>query len=335
MNVTSNPSSRIKEAAALDDRNSTLCSLCKRREAIYLRPYSGEALCKRCFLESVEEKVRAAISTYKMFRYDDRIGVALSGGKDSLVLLNILARIEEKFPKSELIAISVDEGIRNYRLEALKIARDACRELGIPHIITSFKELYGLTLDEIATIVREEGLKLTPCSYCGVLRRRALNLTARKEGVTKLALAHNLDDEIQTAMLNIIHGDIQRLLRSSPVSKLVHQKFVQRVKPLCLVPERETTLYAYLKGMNFQSSPCPYSSLALRNDLRNALNRWEEKHPGIKYTIFHSIQKIVKIVDVSLSPIELRECESCGEPTPHKLCNVCTMLNDLEKIMRR
>jgi tRNA(Ile)-lysidine synthase TilS/MesJ len=121
------------------DANGTanLCSACSRREAFFFRFYSGERLCRKCFTESIEAKVRATITKYRMFRFDDRIAVAVSGGKDSLSLLHILAKMERRHPKASLVAVIVDEGIRGYRDEALKIAVETCRDLGIDHHIES------------------------------------------------------------------------------------------------------------------------------------------------------------------------------------------------------
>jgi len=204
------------------DKNVAVCTLCKRREAFYFRPYSGEKLCRKCFAESIETKVRATIAKYKMLEFDSKIAVAVSGGKDSVSLLHILAKIVEKdYPKASLTAITVDEGIRGYRDEALKIARKNCQELGVEHHVISFKELYGFTLDEIVKRLKQkkEKTELTPCAYCGVMRRKALNFLARKVGADKLATAHTLDDETQTILLNIFHGDILRIAREKPVKK--------------------------------------------------------------------------------------------------------------------
>ena len=88
--------------------------MCKRKEAFFFRPYSGEKLCKGCFLRSIEGKVRATIAKYKMFEFNDRIAVAVSGGKDSISLLHILAKIERDYPKASLVAVSVDEGTVSY-----------------------------------------------------------------------------------------------------------------------------------------------------------------------------------------------------------------------------
>ncbi|MDH5634969.1 MAG: tRNA 2-thiocytidine biosynthesis TtcA family protein, partial [Candidatus Bathyarchaeota archaeon] len=197
------------------------CTLCKRRNAVYMRAYSGERLCAKCFTKSIENKVKSTIAKHGMFKPDDNIAVAVSGGKDSATLLYILAKIEKKFPEASVCAVTVDEGIRGYRDEALKFAAENCRRLGVKHVVTSFKELFDIQLDELVKLLRERNRSqtnaLSPCAYCGVLRRRALNLAARRMKADKLALAHNLDDEVQTILLNIMHGDALRIARVKPV----------------------------------------------------------------------------------------------------------------------
>ena len=295
-----------------------------------MRRYSGEKLCGRCFCKSIENKVRGSISKYEMFEPKDKIMVAVSGGKDSVTLLQILTKIEQAFPDATLSAVTVDEGIKGYRNEALKVAEEICQKLGVRHIITSFKEMYGCTLDEIVNLIQnEEEKQLTPCSYCGVLRRRALNTSAREARIDKLATAHSLDDETQTILLNIIHGDALRIARAKPVLTVAHPKLVQRVKPFCEVPERESAFYAYQRKIEFQSIPCPYAQTALRNDIRTMLNRMEEKHPGTKFTIFRSIEKIRPALEAMAQETKLQSCRICGEPTVGKLCKPCQMLQDL------
>lgn len=313
------------------DKNVAVCTLCKRREAFYFRPYSGEKLCRKCFAESIETKVRATIAKYKMLEFDSKIAVAVSGGKDSVSLLHILAKIEKDYPKASLTAITVDEGIRGYRDEALKIARKNCQELGVEHHVISFKELYGFTLDEIVKRLKqkEEKTELTPCAYCGVMRRKALNFLARKVGADKLATAHTLDDETQTILLNIFHGDILRIAREKPVTDKNHPKLVPRVKPFCEIPEKETALYAYVKKIKFQTMPCPYASEALRNDIRVMLNRMEHKHAGTKFTVFQAIEKIRPTLEKITKKEKLKECSQCGEPTTEKICKACQMLQQL------
>ena len=304
-----------------------VCSACKKREAFFFRPYSGERLCKICFCRSVEDKVRATISRYNMLEFDDRIAVAVSGGKDSLSLLHILSKLERDKPKSTLVAVTVDEGIKGYRDEALRIAAKKCSELGIRHYLVSFKELFGVTLDEIVQRQRRKtDSQVTACAYCGVLRRKALNVAARNVNASKLATAHTLDDEVQTALMNLFHGDVWRLAKEKPVTDEVHVKLVRRIKPFCEIPERETAMYAYVHGTAFQSRPCPYASEAFRTDVRFMLNRLEEKHPGTKFAIFSSMEKLRPAIELMVKKEVLAECSKCGEPTTEATCRTCQML---------
>ena len=288
-------------------------------------------LCKGCFCKSIEDKVRATISKYEMLQPNEKIMVAVSGGKDSLTLLHILTKIEKAFPKATLSAVTIDEGIKGYRDEALTTAAKNCQKFGVPHTIASFKEMYGYGLDEIVNTLRKKEGKggLTPCSFCGVLRRRALNTVAREAGADKLATAHTLDDETQTMILNILHGDTARLARVKPVLPVAHPMLVQRVKPLCEILEREVALYTYLKNIDYQGIPCPYARTALRNDVRTMLNRIEEKHPGTKFTIFRSIERIRPALEAATQEAKLKECKICGEPTIGEACKPCQMLQQL------
>ena len=226
--------------------------------------------------------------------------------------------------------MTVDEGIKGYRDEAMKIAAAHCKRLGVEHHIVSFKALYGFTLDEIISRKRRKGKKeLSSCAYCGVFRRRALNIAGREVGATKIATAHTLDDEVQTVLLNIFHGDVSRLVKEKPVTNDVHKGFLQRVKPFCEVPERESALYAFVKNVPFQSTPCPYASEALRNDIRVMLNRIEEKHAGTKFTIFNSVERIRAGLKCSNGSDSYVECAECGEPSSQTSCKVCQMLKDV------
>jgi len=309
------------------------CMLCKRRDAVYMRPYSGEKLCPKCFIGSIEDKVRATIAKYEMLQPNDKIMVAVSGGKDSITLLHILAKIEKDYPKASLHAVTVDEGIRGYRDQALKFAVKNCQNLGVEHIVTSFKDLFGAKLDKLVKLIQEKTpakSRLTPCAYCGVLRRRALSVAAREAGADKLVTAHNLDDETQTILLNMFHGDALRLARVKPFLSERHAKLVQRAKPLCEVPEKEIAFYAYLRRIEFQGVPCPYASTALRNDMRVMLNRMEERHAGIKFTLFRSAERIRPALERMAEETKLRDCKFCGEPTVGDVCKLCRMLQELD-----
>lgn len=309
------------------------CTSCNRRDAIYMRKYSGERLCSRCFCLSIETKVKATISKHDMLSYDDKIAIGVSGGKDSMTLLHILTKIEGAFPHSELKAITIDEGIEGYREEALKIAEQGCRKLDVKHEIFTFKDIFGYKLDDLVKKLRQKtplSNNLAPCSICGVLRRQALNSVARKENATKLATAHNLDDETQTILLNILRGDPLRIGRATPTSCFTNPFFVGRIKPFCEILEKEIVLYAYLKKLRFQNIPCPYAEEAFRNDIRATLNRMEVKHPSTKYSLYNSAQKLRPYLKAASKSENLRNCNICGEPTMNTICQSCKMLAEFQ-----
>lgn len=290
------------------------------RSAFYYRPYSGEYLCENCFIRSIKRKVRKTISKYGMFRYGDKIGVAVSGGKDSLTLLKILTEISHG-KASEIVSITIDEGIKGYRKEALKYAKEVSEELGVKHVVYSFKELFGYTIDEVA-----RKASISPCAACGILRRRALDIAAMREGVDVMATAHNLDDTIQTFFINIFNVDLKRVSWIWPVSKPSKVFKLRRVHPMSEIYEKEIALYAMLQGLPFQTVNCPYIGEGIRSEVRLYLNSLEERHPGIKYNIYHAALRIAKSLTITTKP---RRCKTCGFPSLGELCQVCQLKKDL------
>ena len=311
--------------------NLSMCSSCKKKEPFFYRKYSGERLCKKCFAKSIEDKVRRSITKYQMLNYNDILAVAVSGGKDSISLLKALSTLEKKFPRSSIRVITVDEGIKGYRDEALKITKDICKKFEVENHVVSFKKLYGYSLDEIVQIMRQRHSELTPCAFCGVLRRKALNLAAIDVGANKLATGHTLDDEVQTSLLNLFHGDIGHLAITKPTTDPVHPRLIQKIKPFCEIPEKESALYAFVKKLKFQDTPCPYASEALRNDIRTLINRMEEKHAGTKFTVFRSFEQLRPTFNFfNKNKANFRECTECGEPASEKLCMACKLLKEIE-----
>jgi uncharacterized protein (TIGR00269 family) len=288
----------------------------------YYRPYSGEYLCEKCFLRSIREKVRKTLSKYGMLKYGEKIGVAVSGGKDSLVLLRILAELS-KNKGSTLVAITIDEGILGYREEALRFARGLSEQLGIPHRVYGFKDLFGYTMDEV---VKMKG-DISSCAACGIFRRRALDIAADKEEVDVLATAHNLDDIIQTFFINVFNGDLKRISWISPVSQPSRAFKLKRIHPMSEIYEKEISLYALLEGIPLQSVNCPYMEEGIRSEVRLYLNSMEEKHPGIKYNIYYTALRIAERLDF---PVEARKCDVCGFPSIGKICQVCQLLSKIE-----
>ncbi len=294
------------------------CTKCHERPSVIYRPYSGERLCPACFRESIRDRVQTAINRFGMLEHFSRVAVAVSGGKDSLTLLHILSEIEEGSHGSELIAVTVDEGIKGYRDEALGIVERACRSIGVEWRLFSFRNLFGASMDEIAARDRSLGA----CSFCGVLRRRALNEAAKSVDADRLATGHTLDDMAQSALLNLLRGDVGKMASLDP-GGYESPGFVRRVKPLCEVPERETAFYAYLQGFELQSTPCPFAGEAMRGDARVFLAEMEAKRPG---TLFTSYNTALKLIPTATTAEAMRTCRICGEPSAGYICRVCQLI---------
>ena len=301
------------------------CTRCGGKP-FYTRKYSGETLCVTCFNDSIVEKTRRTVSKYRMIAPGERIAVAVSGGKDSLSLLKVLAELY--LPRrNQVVAISVDEGVAGYRDEALRHAKALADELGIEQVVVSYKELFGFSLDEALDWKEERAV--SSCSFCGVFRRRAIDEAAVGVKASVVATAHNLDDYVQTFMMNLMHGDVARLGWLDPT--YFDDSFpVRRVKPFMEIYEEEVALYAYQNGVPFQSVSCPYMHEGLRSEVRDYLNMMEANHPGIKNVLLRSgldvISHYARASDKDSIP-----CSSCGKPSSNGLCNVCKMKAEIRE----
>ncbi len=262
-----------------------------------------------------------------MLNDSDRIAVGISGGKDSAVLLHILHKIESAYPNSEIIPVTIDEGIQGYRNEALESARELSRSLDLTLEVFSFEKLLGYSLDEI--VKRRSSNSLGACSYCGVFRRRALNIAANNLEANVIATGHNLDDEAQTVLMNILRGDSARIARTSVPRELSVEGLVPRIKPIIEITERDVVAYAHYLKLPYHDVPCPYAEEAYRNDVRSFLNEMEYKRPGTLLATLRSAESMTRAFRQSSTKWEFTLCEKCNSPSPSKLCKVCEMLDSI------
>ncbi len=298
------------------------CAQCNLLPSVYL-PHGKTHLCAKHFNLHFEKQIKRSIRDYEMIERGQKIGLGVSGGKDSFALLYALSKLRNSLP-FELVAITIDEGIPGYRDEALERAEKTCKKLGIKQHKYSFKKEYGATISQIA----KKGAS-NLCSYCGVLRRKLLNKKARELKLDKIAIGHNLDDVAQTAMLNLIRNEPLRFARfNDPLVE--SSEFVNRIRPLLALREKEVASYAYLHGYGFNSGCCcPHSSNAMRWGVRHQINFLEDRYPGTKQKMsasFSTLQKIVR-AHVSKENLEIQECRECGEPSSSDLCMACKMLS--------
>lgn len=302
------------------------CSNCSNDAVIYLA-YSKVNLCKDHFFRLFEQRFKRTVREFKMLKKNDLVAVGLSGGKDSTVLLHMLAKLREDLP-FELIAITLDEGIDGYRNKTLEFAKLETKKLGVEHKIFKFKKEAGITMDEIMKRDKKE----IPCSYCGVMRRYYLNKGARETGADKIAVGHNLDDMAQTVMMNMMRNEPMRLARLNDVLT-EDEKFVPRIRPLLRTPEREVAIYALLNGIEIDFQECPYARHAFRAHVREQLNETEEKYPGTKFKIVNSFLSLQEVMKKGLRDKEFKinYCEKCKEPSADSQCMFCTMMDDIRK----
>jgi len=294
------------------------CSKCNKPAVTFIR-YNGTHLCKDHFIHYFEKRVKKDRKKQGKPENNSKIGVAISGGKDSLVALHIVNDIFLRRREIDIIAITVDEGIKGYRDESIKIAVKNCIKLGVEHHITTFRDMIGKTMDEI--VLRNDE-NLGECSYCGVFRRLCLNNKSKELGIIKLITGHNLDDMSQSILMNFANGDIKKLARLGPHMK-VQPGLVPRLLPLRLIPEKENALYAILKNIEYHHDECPYSINAYRGIFRDIIDDLEYKNPGTRHSILNSYDEIKDILLNKYPPIELNKCKKCSEPTSQEICKAC------------
>jgi uncharacterized protein (TIGR00269 family) len=298
------------------------CDRCQNAAA-YSRKYSGESLCSECFSNSILRKAAKTISKYNMVQNGELVCVAVSGGKDSLALLHVLSKMSKNH-NFKIHAVTIDEGIEGYRDEALKIVKNFCAELGVSHSIYSYKELFDLTLDE--SLMLREDEKLSSCSICGIFRRRAMDHAAKQIGANVIATGHNLDDVLQTFVINTLSGDTNKIGWMDPDTS---NNSLRKIKPFCEIYESEIVFYAFTNNLPFQTEPCPHMNEGIRTEIREFLNKLESSHSGIKNSMYGSILKISQIVKETDCKEKAR-CSNCGAECTGKICSVCKMVVNLK-----
>lgn len=304
-----------------------LCNKCNHKNAVYHRRYSGEILCRSCFMNSIEKKTLQTIAKYSMIGFNQKIAVGVSGGKDSLALLHILKKISKR-NNNEIIAITIDEGIEGYRNESLSLVKNFCKEKNISLRIFSYKDLFGSSMDD--AIIERQSNKFSSCSICGTFRRRALDIASQSVNAEVLATAHNLDDYLQTFMINLFSGDVSRIGWMYP-QPIEYSNGLKKIKPFVEIYESEIVFYAFHSGIEFQTDQCPYMNESIRSEFRLFFNDLEKIHPGIKYNCFKSMNKISKIIKTTEKNEQVKNtCINCGETSSNNICSVCITIQMLD-----
>jgi len=294
------------------------CDLCGKDAVTFIR-YNGAHLCSEHFRKYVEKRVKKEIRLQTDMRSGGTIGVAVSGGKDSMVTLSLLHQVFGERKDVDLQCITIDEGIEGYRPESIVLVKKFCKDHDIQYNQASFSDL-GVTMDSISDKCGDS----SPCTYCGVFRRKLMNGIARDLGAKYLATGLNLDDTAQSIMMNFVRGDVERLARLGPHKK-VQPGLIPRIQPLRMIPEKESLLYAITAGIPYHDGTCPYSNEALRNQFRATVDELENRSPGTRFSIISSYDTLLPMLMTNIPSANLKKCE-CGEPTLGNKCKACELL---------
>lgn len=318
------------------------CTKCGA-DAVMHAAYSGNHLCQSHFLESVDRRVRKRVREDSLLpdsatpEDPDTWLIGLSGGKDSVVLTDILHRTFEKDPRVRLVALTVHEGIEGYRDASLAACEDLTEKLGIEHEVVSYADEFDLEMDEV---VKDDPMDMAACAYCGVFRRDLLAKYAAEYGADKLLTGHNLDDEAETALMNIVEGNVEQVARHFDASlggfdeRGEKAGMIPRAKPLRDVPEKEVALYARLADLPVHMAECPHSSEAFRGEIQDLLLSLEENHPGTRHSIMAGYEELASIVADRYRGDEddLDTCEECGSPTTGDVCRKCRLVDAVNAV---
>lgn len=295
------------------------CTVCREKAVIDLRRHNS-AFCRAHFLEYFENQVRRAIREFRMFDRDDRILVAVSGGKDSLALWDVLLRLGYRAD-----GLYIDLGIGDYSAESRRKVEAFAHQRNAHLRVVALGETYGHTVPEMA-----QGLQRPPCSGCGLSKRYIFNREALEGGYDVVATGHNLDDEAATLLGNLLHWNIEALRRQYPVLQ-ASPGLVKKVKPLVRLTERETAAYAVLRGIDYIVEECPYAVGARSHVYKDLLNRLEWESPGSKQQfLFGFYERGRDLFRSEGEQTALRRCARCGQPTTAEVCAFCRMMERLD-----
>lgn len=221
--------------------------------------------------------VRRCVDDYDMIRAGDKIAVGVSGGKDSMVLLVLLAGLKQYFNKPfELEAVTIDMGLgMDYSaVEAF------CRELGVP---------YRVVRTEIGPIIFDHRKEKNPCSMCAKMRRGALNQAILDMGFNKLALGHHYDDAVETFVMSLIYEG--RISCFQPVTDLDRTGIVQ-IRPMLYIHEKTVDNFAVRQALPIVENRCPVDKTTKREEIKQLVFDLSKTYPDLKERIFGAMQRL-------------------------------------------
>lgn len=290
------------------------CIKCRGKASVELRRHNS-SFCSPHYLEFVRNQLGRNVKRLRMFGPDDRILVAVSGGKDSLALWDLL--LETGY---SAVGLHIQLGIGEYSVRSAEVSRDFARSREAELIEFSLDDELGMGVPLLSRVLRR-----APCSGCGLNKRYLFNKIALERGFDVVATGHNLDDEAATLMGNVLRWQREQLARQSPALESNHPRMVRKVKPLYTLTERETASYCLIRGIEYVVEECPNAKGAHSLLYKDILNRIETESPGTKQQFFQGFLSRMRPALQQQQAVNLQACDKCGQPTTGEVCSYCRM----------
>lgn len=296
------------------------CRKCGGRAVLELRRHNT-AFCADDFLAFFRRQTLETIRRWKMFTREEPVLVAVSGGKDSLALWDVL--VEAGYRTAGLY---IDLGIFDYSRESRAKCEAFAAERGARLVVVRVAAEVGAGIPQVRDVTRRPA-----CSACGLSKRYIMNHAALEGGFSAVATGHNLDDEAATLFGSTLRWDASALARQTPVLEATHPKLVRRVKPLFRLSERETAAYAFLRGIDYIVEECPFARGATSLTHKAVLNRLEDASPGAKASFFLNYLDRARHLFQAGEAVDLRECARCGQTTTGEVCAFCRLADQVRR----
>jgi uncharacterized protein (TIGR00269 family) len=291
------------------------CRVCREPAVIDLRRHNAN-FCSEHFLRYCRQQAERAIADFEMLRPDDRILIAVSGGKDSLALWDLL--IELGYNADGLY---VGLGIDDYSDVAHGYVKAFVEERSLNLITVDLRLRYGFDVPTAADSTRR-----VPCSACGLSKRHIFDKAAIDGRYDAVVTGHNLDDEAAVLYGNVLRWQVDYLGRQRPVLE-ARAGFPRKAKPLVRLTERETAAYCVLRGIDYQVEECPMAAGNRHLAFKEVLNRLEEQSPGSKTEFYFGfLKRAADRFDHREDDGPLRRCTRCGSPTDSDVCAFCRLM---------
>jgi uncharacterized protein (TIGR00269 family) len=287
------------------------CNRCRGPAVIEVRR-NNAAYCRDCFVHVFRAQVRRAIKQHDMVADGDRILVAVSGGKDSLALWDVLLDLGY-----EASGLYLGLGIGSYSTRSGELTKAFADERGAELLVVDLERDYGFDIPTAGT----RGSRST-CAVCGLSKRYVFNRAALEGGFDVIATGHNLDDEAATLLGNTLRWQTEYIARQSPALP-GWDGMVKKVKPLFRLSELETAAYAFLRGIDYVVEECPLVAGNTQLRYKDAMNAIEASSPGTKAQFFLGFLERGKPLFRAADDAELAACERCGQPTTARFCAFC------------